>query len=186
MITMELCEEDKKAQQSLVFLKKIFAHHPSRDFAVRLWDGSCLAPEAGQTRRFTLVINHPGVLKKLLWHPTQLGLGEAYVFKDLDIEGDLEAALKLPGVMTGIHVKWRKKVSFAKWLLSLPTTDKARKAHSRILLMGVRPDGIVSVRPSVFTMISRAFLEKGAGRFHAIFLRLFSVVGGGFECRSNP
>lgn len=148
MITMELCEEDKKAQQSLVFLKKIFAHHPSRDFAVRLWDGSCLAPEAGQTRRFTLVINHPGVLKKLLWHPTQLGLGEAYVFKDLDIEGDLEAALKLPGVMTGIHVKWRKKVSFAKWLLSLPATDKARKAHSRILTNG-GPAGRDRVRKAI-------------------------------------
>jgi cyclopropane-fatty-acyl-phospholipid synthase len=128
MITMELSEE-KKAQQSLAFLKKIFAQHPSRDFAVRLWDGSCLTPEVGQTRRFTLVINHPGVLRKLLWHPTQLGLGEAYVFKDLDIEGDLEAALKLPEMMTGIHVKWHEKISFAKWLLSLPITNKASKAR---------------------------------------------------------
>jgi len=126
---MKLCEEDKMAQQSFTFLKKIFAHHPSRDFAVRLWDGSCLAPEPGQTRRFTLVINHPGTLRKLLWYPTQLKLGQAYVFKDLDIEGDLEAALKLPEVMTGIHVKWREKISFAKWLLTLPTTDEASNAH---------------------------------------------------------
>lgn len=132
MITMEHCETDKKAQQSLAFLKKIFAHHPSRDFAVRLWDGACLAPEVGQTRRFTLVVNHPGTLRKLLWHPTELGLGEAYVFKDLDIEGDLEAALKLPEVMAGIHLKWREKIPFTKWLLSLPATDKASKAHSMV------------------------------------------------------
>jgi cyclopropane-fatty-acyl-phospholipid synthase len=130
MITLELCEQDKKAQQSLAFLKKFFAHHTSRDFAIRLWDGSCLALEAGQTRRFTLVINHPRVLRKLLWHPTQLNLGQAYVFKDLEIEGDLEAALKLPEIITGIHVKWREKISYAKWLLSLPATDKAYKTHS--------------------------------------------------------
>lgn len=129
MITLKLRKEDKKARQSFSFLKKILAHHPSRDFAVRLWDGSCLAPEAGQTRRFTLVINHPGTLRKLLWHPTQLRLGQAYVFKDLDIEGDLEAALKLPEMMTGIHVKWREKILFVKWLLSLPTTDKDSKTR---------------------------------------------------------
>jgi len=130
MNAMEICEEDKKGQQSLAFLKKIFAHHPSRCFAIRLWDGSYLPPEVGQTRRFTLVINHPGALRKLLWHPTQLGLGEAYVFKDLDIEGDLEVALKLPEVMDGLNIKWNEKISFAKWLLSLPTTDKAYKSHA--------------------------------------------------------
>ena len=132
----ELCEEDKKAQESLVFLKKIFAHHPSRCFAIRLWDGSYLPPEMGQTRRFTLVINHPGALRKLLWHPTQLELAEAYVFKDLEIEGDLEAALKLPEVMVGLNIKWNEKISFAKWLLSLPTTDKAYKSHAAVPIHG--------------------------------------------------
>ena len=130
MITMDSCKEDKKARQSLSFLKRIFSKYPSRDFTIRLWDGSTLAQEPGCTRRFTLMINQPGALRKLFWHPTQLKLGEAFIFKDIDIEGDLEAALKLPEVMTGIHIKWREKISYAKWLLSLPSTDKGYKAHS--------------------------------------------------------
>jgi len=136
MNTMELYEEDKKGRQSLAFLKKIFAHHPSRCFAIRLWDGSYLPPEVGQTRRFTLVINHPGALRKLLWHPTQLELAEAYVFKELEIEGDLEAALKLPEVMAGLNIKWHEKISFAKWLLSLPASDKANKSHAAVPIHG--------------------------------------------------
>ncbi|MEE9257913.1 MAG: cyclopropane-fatty-acyl-phospholipid synthase family protein [Nitrospinaceae bacterium] len=136
MKTMELSEKDKKAQQSLTFLEKIFANYSRRDFAIRLWDGSCLPQEAGQTRRFTLVINHPGVLKKLLWHPTELGMGEAYVFKDFDVEGDLEAALKLQEVLAGLHVKWCQKISFVKWLLSLPSTDKAYKSRVAVPLNG--------------------------------------------------
>lgn len=132
MITMALCDEDKKAQQSLTFLKRIFANYSSRDFAIRLWDGSTLPQEMGQTRRFTLVINHPGALRKLLWNPTELGLAEAYVFKDFDIEGDLEVALKLQDDFAGLHVTWREKVHFAKWLLSLPATDKAYQGHAAV------------------------------------------------------
>ena len=136
MITMALCDEDKKAQQSLTFLKKIFANYSSRDFAIRLWDGSTLPQEVGQTWRFTLVINHPGALRKLLWNPTELGLGEAYVFKDFDIEGDLEAALKLQDDFAALHVTWRDKIHFAKWLLSLPATNKAYKAHAAVPVHG--------------------------------------------------
>ena len=136
MITMALCDEDKKAQQSLTFLKKIFANYSSRDFAIRLWDGSTLPQEVGQAWRFTLVINHPGALRKLLWNPTELELGEAYVFKDFDIEGDLEAALKLQDDFAGLHVTWRDKIHFAKWLLSLPATHKAYKAHAAVPVHG--------------------------------------------------
>jgi len=136
MITMALCNEDKKAQQSLTFLKMIFANYPSRDFAIRLWDGSTLPQEMGQTRRFTLVINHPGALRKLLWNPTELGLAEAYVFEDFDIEGDLEAALKLLDDFAGLHVTWREKIPFAKWLLSLPATDKAYQGHAAVPVHG--------------------------------------------------
>ncbi|MDH5761423.1 MAG: cyclopropane-fatty-acyl-phospholipid synthase family protein [Nitrospinota bacterium] len=136
MNTIELSEDDKKAKQSLAFLKNLFASHSERNFGVRLWDGSYLPPDPGKTRRFTLVINHPGALRKLLWHPTELGLGEAYVFKDLDIEGDMEAALKLREVLAGIHLNWREKIPFAKWMLSLPATDKAYKSHAAVPVNG--------------------------------------------------
>ncbi len=132
MTTMDLCEKDKTAQQLLTFLKKFFAGHSARDFAVRLWDGSSLATEVGRTRRFTLVINNPLGLKKLLWYPTGLDLGEAYIFKDLDIEGDLEAVFNIQEVLAGLRIKWREKIHFAKWLLSLPAADNTCSSHATL------------------------------------------------------
>jgi cyclopropane-fatty-acyl-phospholipid synthase len=67
----------------------------SRDFAVRFWDGATWDAEPGCPCRFTLVFASPDALSKILTAPTDLALGEAYVFEDIDIEGDVEAALDL-------------------------------------------------------------------------------------------
>lgn len=59
--------------------------------ALRLWDGSEHGP-AGSAA--TLVLQHPGALRSLLVPGTPLTAGEAYVYDDVDIEGDIEAALR--------------------------------------------------------------------------------------------
>jgi cyclopropane-fatty-acyl-phospholipid synthase len=69
-----------------------------RDFGVRLWDGSAEGP-AGGKRRFTLVIQRPGALRRVLLPPSEVGLGEAYLRDDFDIEGDIEAAAGLADVV---------------------------------------------------------------------------------------
>ncbi|HET7754774.1 MAG TPA: class I SAM-dependent methyltransferase [Anaeromyxobacteraceae bacterium] len=63
-----------------------------RDFAVRLWEGTTVPPERGQAR-FTLVLNHPGALRRMLWPPGELTAAEAFIRGDYDVEGDLIAAL---------------------------------------------------------------------------------------------
>jgi cyclopropane-fatty-acyl-phospholipid synthase len=68
--------------------------HP-RDFAIRFWDGVTWEPEAGCSCRFTLVLETPDALSRMMMAPTDLALGEAYVFRDIDIEGDVESALDL-------------------------------------------------------------------------------------------
>ncbi|WP_030752691.1 cyclopropane-fatty-acyl-phospholipid synthase family protein [Streptomyces griseus] len=60
---------------------------------VRAWDGS----EAGPTDAPLVVLRSPGALRRLLWQPGELGLAEAYVTGDLDVEGDLAAALSHAG-----------------------------------------------------------------------------------------
>jgi cyclopropane-fatty-acyl-phospholipid synthase len=67
----------------------------SRDFAVHFWDGATWDAEPGCPCRFTLKINSPAALSRILLSPTDLALGEAYVFQDIDIEGDVESALDL-------------------------------------------------------------------------------------------
>ena len=68
--------------------------HP-REFAVRLWDGEVIEPDPGHPAKFTLVLEHPGSLGRMLWLPSDLTLGEAYIRGDFDVEGDLIAAFAL-------------------------------------------------------------------------------------------
>ncbi|MFF7232840.1 cyclopropane-fatty-acyl-phospholipid synthase [Streptomyces sp. 2333.5] len=58
---------------------------------IRAWDRS----ESGPPGAPTLVIRHRRALRRMLFRPGELGLARAWVAGDLDIEGDLYAALDL-------------------------------------------------------------------------------------------
>jgi cyclopropane-fatty-acyl-phospholipid synthase len=60
--------------------------------AVRAYDGSTLGPADA---RATLVIRSPDALRRIITAPGELGLGRAYVTGDIDIDGDIFAALEL-------------------------------------------------------------------------------------------
>jgi cyclopropane-fatty-acyl-phospholipid synthase len=52
---------------------------------IRAWDGT----EAGPADGPVLVIRSRRALRRLLWAPGEMGLGRAYVTRDIDVEGDL-------------------------------------------------------------------------------------------------
>ncbi|WP_084000154.1 class I SAM-dependent methyltransferase [Actinomadura kijaniata] len=56
---------------------------------VRAWDGSVVGPAGAPA----FVIRHRRALRRLLWKPGEMGLVRAYVAGELDIEGDVFAAL---------------------------------------------------------------------------------------------
>ncbi|MFJ2772158.1 class I SAM-dependent methyltransferase [Streptomyces sp. NPDC087300] len=58
---------------------------------IRAWDGS----ETGPPGAPTLVVRNRRALRHLLWKPGELGLARAWVAGDLDVDGDLYAALDL-------------------------------------------------------------------------------------------
>ena len=69
--------------------------YPSKDFAVRLWDGTIWSENSQQSEQhpaLTLVLSHPGSLLSMLLPPTEFILGEAYIYGNFDMEGDLMAA----------------------------------------------------------------------------------------------
>src|SRR5689334_20623229 len=76
---------DQAVQISLSLVKRLFNSYHPRDFAVRLWDGTTWEAEAGQLPRFTLVLQHPEALRKMFFPPSELNLGEAYIYNDFDI-----------------------------------------------------------------------------------------------------
>ncbi|MFS0696831.1 class I SAM-dependent methyltransferase [Streptomyces nitrosporeus] len=59
----------------------------------RAWDGS----QAGPADAPLVTLRSPGALRRLLWQPGELGLAEAYITGDLDVEGDLAEALSRAG-----------------------------------------------------------------------------------------
>ena len=61
------------------------------DLPVRLraWDGS----EAGPADAPLVVLNSVEALRRLLWHPGELGAAQAYVTGGIDVPGDLDEAL---------------------------------------------------------------------------------------------
>jgi cyclopropane-fatty-acyl-phospholipid synthase len=63
---------------------------PDLPIAVRAYDGSRLGPADAPA---ALLIRSPNVFRRLLTAPGELGLGRAYVSGELDVEGDLYAAL---------------------------------------------------------------------------------------------
>ncbi len=63
-------------------------------FGVRFWDGSELRPEQGRGSGDTLLVRDSRALAYVAGAPNQLGLGRAWVAGDIDIDGDLERALR--------------------------------------------------------------------------------------------
>src|SRR5262245_4836219 len=60
------------------------------NFAVRFWNGETWHPNSGPVP-FTVVLKHPGAIRAMFWPFDKVGLGEAYIFDDFDIEGDIFA-----------------------------------------------------------------------------------------------
>src|SRR5215469_18550267 len=95
MSVVSIARSDPDAQSALIFLQELLRGVDPRDFAIHLWDGTDVAPAKGQPKRFTLVIQYAGALRRMFGSPTELSLGEAYIFGDYDVEGDVEAAVQL-------------------------------------------------------------------------------------------
>jgi cyclopropane-fatty-acyl-phospholipid synthase len=82
------------ADERRIFEELVDGHGP-RDFAVEFSDGSRWAPEPGRRTRFTIVFRRPGLIQDLLGSTSDLAFGEAYIYGDFDVEGDLEGIFDL-------------------------------------------------------------------------------------------
>lgn len=81
-------------------LATVFGEPHQRPFDVRFWDG---AVDRGQSARppFTLVLNRPAALRRMLLPPNELSIVEAYISGDVDIDGSMEAASMLSWAIGG-------------------------------------------------------------------------------------
>ena len=108
---------------SLQFLDDNFGRSTAgRTVGVRLWDGTRWPDE--NPRPVTLVLNHPGALRAMFLPGNELGLAEAYLFNDFDIEGDIIQVFSLADILAAATAGWKKKLKAAQNLFKLPEPPK--------------------------------------------------------------
>lgn len=105
----------------------LFGEPGVRRFDVSYWDGS---RESGGARDFTLVINRPGALRRMLLPPSEISIVEAYLSGDVDVEGDLERAVTLGDAINARLRSAGSIARLARHLLALPSNDGTSDVRS--------------------------------------------------------
>lgn len=128
--------KDPAVQASFDFLGEVLSGYGPRDFAVRAWDGAVWEPDAGQPARFTLVLQHPGAVRKMFWPPRPYTLGESYIYDDIDIEGDIHAFFALVGYLYEMRRGLFQRLRWLKRLFALPGGERPRSGRLAAQLSG--------------------------------------------------
>ncbi len=115
---------DKHVKNTLELLQAVFADYPGRDFAIRLWEGTIWEPQGTSEHSFTIVLNQPSALRRMFFPPTERKLGEAYMFGDFEIEGNMYQAIDLARYLWEGWGFW-DTLRFAPKLLRLPAREDA-------------------------------------------------------------
>ena len=89
------------AIKALTVLQLLLRDYHPRNFAIRFCDGTQWPAET-DSPSFTLILSHPHALRCLLKN-SDLAISESYIRGDLDLEGDLEAAMPLANHLMGRH-----------------------------------------------------------------------------------
>ncbi len=119
---------DGAAKAMSVFRLLLEDYHP-RDFAVSFWDGSRWPAENG-AGRFTLMVRHPDALRRMLKTSTNdLSLSEAFISGDLEVDGDIEAAMPVANYLTGRTWPALTVIRLGQHLLRMPRLDRLRQKN---------------------------------------------------------
>lgn len=135
-------ESDRAKETTVEILDDVFGDYRAQGlehaFTVRLWDGSVWPEEAVESAAFTLVLNHPGALRQMFLPPSELNLGESYIYGDFDVEGDLIAAFPLATAFQELDLGLGDKLGLAWKLRSLPNTSAPRVGRQAASVSGTR------------------------------------------------
>ncbi len=102
--------DDWAASRCRAVLTAIFGEPEQRTFDVRFWDGT-VDRGASPNPPFTLVLNRPAALRRMLLPPNELSIVESYIAGDVEIDGSMEAASNLAEAIGG---RLRSPIAIAK------------------------------------------------------------------------
>lgn len=134
--TPDVSASPPEVQKGLAFLQDMLAGYGPRDFAVRFWEGTTWGPDA-EPARFTLALQHPGSVRRMFWPPSQRVLGEAYIYNDIDVEGDIQAFFSLVEYFKAAPWNLGQRLTFLQQLLfALPDEERPRAGRQAVRLKG--------------------------------------------------
>uniref|UniRef100_A0A7V4XVS1 Class I SAM-dependent methyltransferase n=1 Tax=Acidobacterium capsulatum TaxID=33075 RepID=A0A7V4XVS1_9BACT len=81
-------QESAQSQRLKVF-RTLFAGYDGPPFCVRLWDGWFWHSPGADRPVCTIVFNSSDAFRTLIAHPSEVTLGEAFIEKQIDVEGDI-------------------------------------------------------------------------------------------------
>jgi cyclopropane-fatty-acyl-phospholipid synthase len=122
--------DDRATSRCRAVLTAIFGEPHQRSFDVRFWDGT-VDRGASPKPPFTMVLNRPAALRRMLLPPNELSIVESYIAGDIDIEGNMEAASNL-GEEIGGRVRSPLAVAkLVRMVLGLPGQAEDDLADTR-------------------------------------------------------
>src|ERR1700722_8440459 len=130
-MTKEVHAVDGAATRAMAIFRLLLQDYHPRDFAISFWDGSQWPAENGSPR-FTLIVRHPDALRRMLKSSANdLSLSEAYINGDLDVAGDIEAAMPVANYLAGRNWPAVTLLRIGKNLLRLPRLDRHRRKNQQ-------------------------------------------------------
>src|SRR2546426_8169353 len=94
---------DRRAAAAAGLLRRLFATLEV-PLTFRLWDGTTARVGGTGESGFALVFRSRAAFRRVARHPTPRRFGEAYIDGDLDIEGDVFAAMRVANAIERLHV----------------------------------------------------------------------------------
>ena len=130
-LTKQVQAVDGAATRAMAIFRLLLHDYHPRDFAISCWDGSQWPAEYGSPR-FTLIVRHPDALRRMLKaSANDLSLSEAYISGDLDVAGDIEAAMPVANYLAGRNWPAVTLLRIGKNLLRLPRLDRHRRKNQQ-------------------------------------------------------
>lgn len=116
------------ATDARALLKRVFEDHPTHRFSIELWDGSRIG--WGAEEDFRLCFRSSEALRAIVASRDPALFAEAYVDGDVDIEGDLYAAVGLSRYLRTARLGLRDKLRAAV-TLGVPRSRHTRREDAR-------------------------------------------------------
>jgi len=107
---------DRRTSVAVRLLERIFAPLPT-PLVFRLWDGTRARVGAPGECPFTVTFRSPRIFRRILRRPTPLRFGEAYIGGEVDIDGDIFAAMAAADDVEKLRVPFGTKLAVLAALL---------------------------------------------------------------------